>query len=166
MDADTAEILMFGKEFQPRVAVVPVGSLIRFPNRDPFNHNVFSLSAEGPFDLGLYGRGSAKDAKLVRAGIVRVYCNVHARMSAFAVVRDNPYFAQPAGDGTFVIDNVPPGTYVLHAWHERAVEYAQEIEVIAEGVTGLVIELDASGYQYVQHKNKYGRSYSRRGRRY
>ncbi len=166
MRPDTTEILMVGKEFRPRVTVMPVGSVVRFPNRDPFNHNAFSVSAEGQFDLGLYGRGRSKDVTLERAGIVRVYCNVHARMSSFTVVRDNPYFAQPAGDGTFVIQNVPPGRYTLHAWHERAQEYSLEVEVTDTGVTGLDIQLDASGYRYAQHKNKYGRPYSRRGRRY
>jgi hypothetical protein len=45
------------KEFSPHVLVVPVGSTVSFSNYDPFNHNVFSLSEESPFDLGLYGRG-------------------------------------------------------------------------------------------------------------
>jgi hypothetical protein len=43
------------------VLVIPVGSTVSFPNHDPFNHNVFSLSDEQPFDLGLYG--GAKPAR-------------------------------------------------------------------------------------------------------
>ena len=34
------------KSFEPHVLVVPVGSLVEFPNRDPFFHNVFSLFEE------------------------------------------------------------------------------------------------------------------------
>ena len=48
------------KEFSPHVLVVPVGSTVSFPNHDPFNHNVFSLSEENPFDLGLYGRDEVR----------------------------------------------------------------------------------------------------------
>ena len=134
-----------GKEFRPRVAVVPVGSTVSFPNNDPFNHNVFSLSEEGAFDLGLYGRGQAKSTKLTRPGLIRVYCNVHAQMAAFILVRDNAYYAQPSGDGTFSIAGVPQGKYLLHAWHERAADITQEIDVGAQGVTGLDLQLDARG---------------------
>ena len=31
------------KRFEPHVLVVPVGSVVEFPNLDPFFHNVFSL---------------------------------------------------------------------------------------------------------------------------
>src|SRR5918995_4834565 len=117
-----AEINTAEKQFSPHVLVVPVGSTVTFPNHDPFNHNVFSLSEENPFDLGLYSRGETRSARFDRAGIVRIYCNVHAQMSALVVVRDNPYFVQPSGDGTFSIPAVPPGTYVVHVWHERAPE--------------------------------------------
>ena len=77
-----AEISTAEKAFSPHVLVLPVGSTVAFPNHDPFNHNVFSLSEEQPFDLGLYGRGEARSIKLERAGIIRVYCNVHSQMSA------------------------------------------------------------------------------------
>ena len=55
-----AEIGTADKQFSPHVLVVPVGSTVAFPNHDPFNHNVFSLSEENPFDLGLYGRGETR----------------------------------------------------------------------------------------------------------
>src|SRR6187401_511714 len=98
-----AEITTSDKELSPHVLVVPVGSTVSFPNHDPFNHNVFSLSEENPFDLGLYGRGETPAVKFERAGIVRVYCNVHSQMSALVVVRDDPWYTQPASDGSFTI---------------------------------------------------------------
>ncbi|OGU13826.1 MAG: hypothetical protein A3K13_03365 [Gemmatimonadetes bacterium RIFCSPLOWO2_12_FULL_68_9] len=163
----TAQIVTSDKEFKPRVVVVTVGSTLNFPNSDPFDHNVFSLSQEGPFDLGLYGRGLAKSTQFTRPGIIRVYCNVHAQMSAFVVVRDSPYYAQPGGDGTFSIGPVPPGQYTLRAWHERAVELPpQVVQVAASGLSGLALQLDARGYKFVQHLNKFGQPYPTRGRRY
>src|SRR6185312_1977507 len=99
-----AEITTAEKAFTPHLLVVPVGSTVSFPNHDPFNHNVFSLSEEQPFDLGLYGRGETRSVRVTRPGIVRVYCNVHAQMSALVVVRDGPYFTQPAGDGSFTLE--------------------------------------------------------------
>ncbi|MBI2535750.1 MAG: hypothetical protein HYW06_02000 [Gemmatimonadetes bacterium] len=162
-----AQIVTSDKEFKPGVVVVTAGSTVNFPNSDPFDHNVFSLSQEGPFDLGLYGRGIAKSAQFTRPGIIRVYCNVHAQMSAFVVVRDSPVYAQPSGDGSFSIGPVPPGTYTLRAWHERAVELPpQPLAVAPSGVSGLELQLDARGYKFVQHLNKFGQPYPTRGRRY
>jgi plastocyanin len=161
-----AEIGTSDKQFSPHVIVIPVGSTVAFPNHDPFNHNVFSLSEENPFDLGLYGRGETRDVRFPRPGVVRVYCNVHAQMSAIIVVRDNPWFAQPAGDGAFALPAVPPGRYHLHAWHERAPQLTREVEVPADGLAGLVLELDARGYQFKPHLNKFGQPYPQQGRRY
>lgn len=162
----SAQIGTEKKEFSPHVLVIPVGSTVSFPNHDPFNHNVFSLSVEAPFDLGLYKRGQARSATFARPGIVRVYCNVHAQMSAIVVVRDNPYFTQPASDGSFMISGVPPGRYVLHVWHERATEVTRDIDVPAAGLGDLSLELDARGYRFVPHLNKEGKPYPQQGRRY
>src|SRR5207244_5516540 len=140
------------RQFRPRVIVVPVGTTVNFPNLDPFNHNVFSSDSGNAFDLGLYGRGEATNHRFTRAGLVRVYCNIHPRMSGFVVVRDNGWFAQPGADGSFSIPNVPPGTYMLKAWHERGGESSQEITVPAGGLANVDVRMDAGAYQYVQHK--------------
>jgi hypothetical protein len=145
---------------------VPVGSTVSFPNHDPFNHNVFSLSEEQPFDLGLYGRGETRSVRFTRAGVIRVYCNVHAQMSALIVVRDGPHFAQPEGDGSFVLPQVPPGRYLLHAWHERAPELTQPLEVPPGGLADIELRLDARGYRFKPHLNKHGQPYPQEGRRY
>lgn len=161
-----AEITTADKSFTPHVLVVPVGSTVAFPNHDPFNHNVFSLSEELPFDLGLYGRGETRSVKVTRPGIVRVYCNVHAQMSALLVVRDGPYVTQPAGDGSFTLSRVPAGKYILHAWHERATEITSPLTVPATGLDTLRLTLDASGYRFKPHLNKFGQPYPQQGRRY
>ena len=162
----TVEIGTSDKAFAPHVLVIPVGSRVDFPNHDPFNHNVFSLSEENPFDLGLYGRGETPGVKFERAGIVRVYCNVHSQMSALVVVRDNPWYAQPSSDGSFTIEAVPPGRYTLHAWHERSPDISRDLTVPSAGVADLELQLDARGYKFKPHLNKFGRPYPQQGRRY
>ncbi len=161
-----AEIATEKKQFLPHVIVVPQGSTVGFPNHDPFNHNVFSPSEPEPFDLGLYPRGETRTVRLARAGVVRVFCNVHAKMSAFVVVRDNRFLAQPGADGSFTIPDVPPGRYTLVAWHERAAPWSRAVEVGPDGLADVVVDLDASGYKYVQHADKTGQSYALRERRY
>ena len=147
------------RQFRPRVIVVPVGTTVNFPNLDPFNHNVFSSDSGSTFDLGLYGRNETASHRFTRAGLVRVYCNIHPRMSGFVVVRDNGWYAQPGADGSFSIPNVPPGSYTLRAWHERGGETSQDITVPQGGLANVEVRLDASTFQYVQHKNKYGQDY-------
>jgi plastocyanin len=161
-----SEIGTSKKEFSPHVLVVPVGSTVSFPNYDPFNHNVFSLSDESPFDLGLYGRGEVRSVRLDQPGLVRVYCNVHAQMSALILVRDSPWYTQPGSDGTFTLAPVPPGNYTLHAWHERAPEITRPLAVTAAGAQPLTVELDARGFQFKPHLNKHGQPYPQQGRRY
>jgi plastocyanin len=161
-----AEINTADKEFSPHVLVLPVGSTVTFPNHDPFNHNVFSLSEENPFDLGLYGRGETKAVKFSRPGIIRIFCNVHPQMSALVVVRDNPYYSQPSSDGSFTLDAVPAGRYTLHAWHERAPEISRDLMVPLKGSDPLDLRLDARGYKFKPHLNKFGRPYPQQGRRY
>jgi plastocyanin len=164
---DSAVVMTEGKEFRPRITVVAVGSTVSFPNNDPFNHNVFSLSPESSFDLGLYGRGRSRSADFPRAGLVRVYCNVHATMSAFVVAVPTPYHARPAADGTFRLEGVPAGRYTLKAWHERAAAVAErELIVSPRGVDPLRVELDARRFTPVAHLNKFGQPYRTAGRRY
>ncbi len=159
-------MIMAGKEFQPHLVVATTGTSVTFPNEDPFNHNAFSRTRMGEFDLGLYGRGDNRSTTFPVAGIYRIYCNVHAGMSAFAVIRDNPYYSRPSTDGSFEIGNVPPGVYTIVAWHERGGETRQNIDVSDAGATGLQLQLDARGFQPATHLNKYGKPYRRRGRRY
>jgi plastocyanin len=157
----TFDITINEKVYRPRVVVAPVGSTVRFPNTDPFNHNVFSGSEPNQFDLGLYGRGQTKSFTFSQPGLVRVYCNVHPKMVAYVVLTANRFATQPTADGSFAIDDVPPGRYTLHVWHERiAAEVIKEITVTAAGAGDLQIALNARGYRWQPHKNKYGEEYS------
>lgn len=163
---DTVELATENKQFVPRVILISSGSTVQFPNHDPFNHNVFSLSPERPFDLGLYGRGGVKTVSFDRAGVIRVYCNVHAQMRAVIVVRESGLVTQPGVDGSFRLDHVPPGDYVVHLWHERAKEVAQPLRVGERAPAALALTLDARGYRFTQHRDKDGKSYADRSRRY
>ena len=157
----TVEIAITDKIYAPHVVVVPLGSTVRFPNHDPFNHNVFSVSEPNSFDLGLYGRGEAKSNTFTHPGLVRVYCNVHPRMVAYVLVMDNRYYAQPASDGSFAIENVPAGRYRLHVWHERIpTEVIKDVSAVeGQASPQIAIALNARGYKWAPHRNKYGRNY-------
>ncbi len=158
--AAAIDITINDKVYRPRVVVVPVGTTLRFPNTDPFDHNVFSVTEPNQFDLGLYGRGEAKTHTFTRPGLVRVYCNVHPKMVAYVVVMANRYYAQAGVDGSFTIANVLPGHYRMHVWHERiSAEIVKDVTVTATGAADVRVALDARGYKWRAHKNKDGQEY-------
>lgn len=152
------------KTFEPHVLIVPVGTRVEFPNRDPFFHNIFSLYDGRRFDLGLYEAGTTRTVLFDRAGVSFLFCNIHAEMSAVVVSLDTPYFGLSDRSGNIVIRNVPNGRYQLNVWYEKAApEYLK-------GLTRIVTISDAArniGPIRVQenpnftpsHKNKYGLDY-------
>ena len=158
------QMAMQGRQFTPRVQVVTAGSEVAFPNQDPFSHNIFSNTPGAMFDLGLYGRGGSKEAEFRKAGAYPVYCNIHPRMTGFVIAVASPWFAQAGADGRFTIAGVPAGTYTVHFWHERAPEVARELVVAAAGSSGIDAQLDARGYKFVAHKNKFGKEYTSSGK--
>ena len=156
-----ASIAMTGREFVPHVRVILAGGSVAFPNQDPFSHNVFSNAEAGPFDLGLYRRGASRTATFARAGIYPIYCNIHSRMVSFVIAVPSPLVAMVAADGRFTITDVPAGTYLLHAWHERAgARASREIVVPAAGLPAQRIVLDTRAYVPGPHLNKFGLPYA------
>ena len=153
------QIAMQSKQFLPRVRVVTTGSRVNFPNQDPFRHNVFSNTPGATFDLGLYPRGTARAASFRRAGVYPIFCNIHSRMSAFVVAVSTSLYTQAQADGSWTIDHVPAGRYILHVWHERAPERTRELIVAGERLQGLDEQLDARGWRPLGHKNKFGKEY-------
>jgi plastocyanin len=153
------------RQFSPRVRVVVEGSKVDFPNQDPWNHNVFSKT-NGGFDTGVFGRGKSKDQKFDQAGVYSLYCNVHPRMTAFVIALTTPYFTQAGADGRYNFQNIPAGQYRLNVWHDRTSLVTRDVTVPAAGLTNLRTDLDARGYKFVQHKNKFGQVYTSTGERY
>ena len=159
-----AKMVQKDKTFTPHVLAIPAGSTVDFPNYDPIFHNAFSNYNGQIFDVGLYPPGSSRTVRFSRPGIVRVFCNIHANMSAIIAVLDTPWFAVSGKDGGFVIPDVPAGEYSLHVFHERAT--AATLDALTRRVTvndGSVsldpIRISETGYLAIPHKNKYGRDY-------
>ena len=92
---------------------------------------------------------------------MRVFCNIHPQMSAYVVVRDNPFWAQARQDGGFSITGLPAGTWVVRAWHARAGETTSKVTIPATGTVSLPLTLDATRYKRAQHRNKYGKKYKK-----
>jgi plastocyanin len=151
------------KKFDPPFLVVPLGSTVDFPNRDPFFHNVFSQFNGKRFDLGLYETGSTKDVRFDHEGVSYIFCNIHPEMAAVIVTLATPYYAVSSDSGVVVIHNVPVGSYEMHVWAEGA--DAKQLEGLARRVSIGPSQNDLGSIQIatngtlLAHKNKFGEDY-------
>ena len=69
-----------------------------------------------------------------------IKCDVHAWMKAYVSVFNHPYFSVTDDSGRYQIDNVPPGTYEVDAWHERDLKRkgyteTKTVEIVEDGAT-------------------------------
>lgn len=159
-----ATIRQKGKTFLPHILAVTAGTVVDFPNDDPIFHNAFSNYNGQIFDLALYPPGSTRSVRFIRSGVVRIFCNIHASMSAVIVVLQTPYFAASKRDGTFSIAGVPAGDYELHVFHERATDVSLRalsghIRVEHSDLELPIIAISETGYLPAPHTNKYGQPY-------
>lgn len=155
--AEPVEMRMERKQFLPRALPIVAGTTVRFENFDPILHNAFAPPGPHTFDVGLYGKGEARTHTFSRAGLVRVYCNVHHDMVGHVLVLDTPYFARPDSAGGFKLE-VPDGLQgELFVWHERARLWRGKLE--SASAAPLQIALDVSRPRVPQHMNKFGKPY-------
>ncbi|HLY42836.1 MAG TPA: hypothetical protein VKR52_16595 [Terracidiphilus sp.] len=114
----TYTLVQKNRMFNPHLLVIPVGSIVQFPNADPFFHNVFSLFDGKRFDLGLYEAGSTKAVTFSREGVSYIFCNIHPEMSAVIVTLSTNLYSVADSTGAFHLSDVPDGTYEMHVWIE------------------------------------------------
>ena len=135
--AQNPRLVQKNKSFEPHILVVPAGSMVEFPNHDPFFHNVFSLFEGKRFDLGLYEAGTSRMVRFDRPGISYIFCNIHPEMSAVVITIATPLYAISDADGQLSLTSVPYGRYMLHFWSEgmgpeNGQPFTQEITICGE----------------------------------
>jgi plastocyanin len=162
--ANPPQLVQRNKTFEPHVLIVRLGTMVEFPNQDPFFHNIFSLYDGRRFDLGLYESGTKRSVKFDRPGVSFLFCNIHAEMSAVVLSVDTPYFALSDRNGNVTIRNVPDGRYEMHVWYERSTpEQLQELTrmiMVSDSSRSLgLLHLTEVPNFTLAHKNKYGLDY-------
>jgi len=159
-----ARMIQKDKTFVPHILAIAAGSTVDFPNHDPIFHNAFSNYDGQIFDVGLYPPGTTRSVRFSRTGVVRIFCNIHAHMSAVIVVLPTHWFSLTAADGSFEIPNLPPGLYSMKVFHERATDatlasLTRDVAIVAASETLPAITISESGYLPIPHKNKFGQEY-------
>lgn len=110
-----------GCHYVPHVFGVQVNQPLQIVNSDATLHNVHGMpTASKEFNLGMPIAGMKLkrtfDAPEV---MVKFKCDVHPWMNAYAGVLTHPFYGVTGDTGTFEIKNLPPGSYVVEAWHEK-----------------------------------------------
>lgn len=105
-------------QYEPHIYIVPVGAEFVMTTSDDTLHNIHMYGAAN-YNLAFPVKGQKIAKKLRKAGVVDVVCDAgHYWMSAEVHVVEHPYYTVTDKDGKFKLENVPPGTYKLTAWHE------------------------------------------------
>jgi len=117
--------------YVPHVSGVMVGQEVQFLNQDPTLHNIHSYPKNSKaFNLGLPLVGMKQTKKFDSPEVmVPLKCDVHPWMLGYVGVLPHPYFQVSAADGTFELKNLPPGEYVVEAWHEKLGVRTQNVTI-------------------------------------
>ena len=100
-------------------------------NGDPVLHNVRSFSVRNRAFNVAQPAGSEDRKKVFkyREKAVMIQCDIHPWMKAYIAVVPHPYFAVTGDDGTFALNDLPPGDYTIEVWHEKYGTQEQQITV-------------------------------------
>ncbi len=119
----------------PLVAVMQNPQELSVVNLDPILHNGQVFQKEKGnivlnFPLPISDKSFGGTITLDKGKrITQMICGMHEFMQTWGFRVNNPYYAKTGRDGTYEIDDLPPGTYQIVAWHPHMKQILQEVTV-------------------------------------
>lgn len=108
-----------GCEYNPHVFGIMAGQTLTVINGDPTNHNIHFLPKKNQaWNFTQPKKDMTKNLTLEKEDAFKIKCDVHPWMGCYIQVFDHPFYAVTGKDGTFELKGLPPGKYVIEAWHE------------------------------------------------
>jgi len=135
--ADRTSLTFVGGALEPAVLVAKAGTWLEIWNSDSVFHQPFSRSRAAPFPGRSVGPRAAAAVQLRSKGVAQIYCQLHEGESAEVLVLPNGAWTRPDSSGAFTLPPLPPGHYVLHAWHPRLGERTLPVELDRSGSKSL-----------------------------
>jgi plastocyanin len=124
------EMKQKGCMYEPHVLALQANQPVEVTNNDPTTHNIHPQPANNREWNKAEVPGSKIEESFPRQEIaIPVKCNVHPWMRGYVAVFKHPYFAVTGKDGSFALNNLPPGTYTIQAWHEKLGTSTQKITI-------------------------------------
>lgn len=106
--------------YEPHVLGLQTGQTLEIVNSDGILHNINANPEQNRgFNISQPTTMTSTRDFSAPEIMIPVRCDVHGWMEAYLGVVEHPYYAVSGDDGSFRIENLPPGDYVLEAWHER-----------------------------------------------
>ena len=136
-----------GCQYTPHVSGVQVGQTLMIRNSDPTLHNVHAMpTVNKEFNMGQPFQGMELEHTFDKAEVmVRFKCDVHPWMSSYMAVLDHPYFGVSGADGSFSVEDLPAGDYVIEAWHEELGTQTQNVTVGDSGEVEVNFDFSPAG---------------------
>jgi plastocyanin len=121
--------------YAPDVVALMVGQPLKFLNSDPEAHNVHGRpSAARGWNFLMSRQSTERTVYLNQPEVgIPVRCDVHPWMLAHVSAFTHPYFGVTGSDGAVTLKQVPPGKYVVAAWHRELGMKEQTVTVEAKG---------------------------------
>jgi plastocyanin len=119
-----------GCHYTTHVLAVRVGQEIKVSNSDPFAHNIHPLAKVNREWNKMQPPGTPPFSYAYdHDEFIPIKCNIHPWMQGYFVVLKTGHFAVTGDDGSFSLPDLPPGHYVVTAWHETYGTQSKEITV-------------------------------------
>lgn len=157
--AERIEMDQRGLVFIPHVMTAQVGREVAFLNNDNDRHNVYFLFERTgkTLDIGTWGTGQTVTHKFTDPGEVIVLCQLHLEMAAYIVVFDHPFHTvaeiQPQNQtASYRLENVPPGEYLLKAWHKKLLLKGKPLTVSVKAGESVTADLVITKKEYAKSK--------------
>jgi hypothetical protein len=128
---ETVTLEQRGCIYIPRVLGVMTGQSLDIVNKDTTLHNVRVVPEKNPpFNVGQPGKGfkTTKSFEISEV-MIPIRCDVHKWMRAYLGVLEHPCFSVSGDGGRFELTKLPPGNYVIEAWHETFGTLARDVTV-------------------------------------
>jgi plastocyanin len=128
---ESAKISQIKCTYTPHVVGVQAGQPLEVSNGDTTMHNVNAQPKNNPgFNFAQPIQGMKTTKKFAKKEVMIPFiCNVHPWMKSYIGVVEHPFFSVSGDNGQFEIKDLPAGTYVLEAWHEKLGTATQNITV-------------------------------------
>jgi len=119
-----------GCHYTTHVLVLRAGQEVKISNSDPFSHNIHPLAKVNREWNKMQPPGTPPFTYAYdREEFIPIKCNIHPWMSGYFVVLKTSHFMVTGDDGRFSLPNLPPGHYVITAWHEVYGTQSKEVTI-------------------------------------
>ena len=134
-------------KFFPDVNIIRQGEAFKIDNTDAVMHNSQVYQKERgkillniPIPAEEVSEGIVTFEKNYK--IMQMICGMHEFMQTWGYRVQNPYYFKTDKDGNFNIGDIPPGEYVVNAWHYLMKPQKKKIKIAAGETIDLNFEFD------------------------